>query len=306
MKPHSLSKTGLSMSQAQSISNSCNQHAQEINRKIASINNCERTIAIGGETFVETTPHPIPTDIIQLLSKKAKLHACQAFLMENIKAKDALIRSKKSESLNFNMVRPEMEDIEELSLLSYVSEDWGIEQLTIVEMNEYYEAESVAAHIGQFIHNGGKLDLLRKELSTIPSIDWIVVEKDKRTPIKINVHHTSDGLLKLHDELSKMHREAEQRVNYYKAKMKNLVTLENARISEENSKRQSAYNEQYQIARNSYTEKLNHYFAEEKKAQFDFETERNNQIKELSALRIEVDPRYQEVIDLFLVDSKEV
>jgi len=305
MKKHSLNNKGLSMSQAQSISNSCNQHAQEINRVINSINNCERIIAVDGKDYIETAGNKMPKDIIELLSKKAKLHACQAFLMENIKAKDTLIKNKRLEQFSFDMEKPEMERIEMPNLLSFVTEEWGVEQLTISELNEYYEAESVAAHIGQFIHNNGKLDLLRKELSTIPSIDWMIIEKDKRTPVRIIVHHSPADLLKLHDELSKMHREAEQRVNYYKAKIKNLVTLENARISEENSKLQSAYNEKALIARNNYTEKYNHYLDQLKKAEFDFETERNKQIKEISALRIEVDPRYQEVIDMFLIDSKE-
>jgi hypothetical protein len=39
-----LSKKGLSMSQAQTISNLCNQNAIEITREIESYNNCSKSI----------------------------------------------------------------------------------------------------------------------------------------------------------------------------------------------------------------------------------------------------------------------
>lgn len=45
MKKHSLKvNNGLSISQAQSISNLCNQRAEEINQEISSINNFSKSV----------------------------------------------------------------------------------------------------------------------------------------------------------------------------------------------------------------------------------------------------------------------
>jgi hypothetical protein len=52
---------------------------------------CLRTLVIGSDTYVETNGNPIPTNVVELLTEKARLSATQAFLMENIKAKDELI-----------------------------------------------------------------------------------------------------------------------------------------------------------------------------------------------------------------------
>jgi hypothetical protein len=48
MKKNNLSKNGLSMTQAQSISNLCNQKAIEIHNSLRGINNASKSIVIGG------------------------------------------------------------------------------------------------------------------------------------------------------------------------------------------------------------------------------------------------------------------
>ena len=87
---NSLNTTGLSLSQAQSISNLCFQRTQDISSNLSVINNAEKTLKIGNETYIETVGNKIPANVVELLLEKALLHATQAFLMENIKAKDSL------------------------------------------------------------------------------------------------------------------------------------------------------------------------------------------------------------------------
>jgi hypothetical protein len=93
-----------------------------------------------------------------------------------------------------------------MRLLDYkdeVNEEWGWQQLTSSEYNEYLEAEAFAAHYGQFIHKGGKLDRLRNELPKLKTLEWIEVEKDKKTPMNVEIHHTIDELGELHKNLSR-------------------------------------------------------------------------------------------------------
>jgi len=107
MKKHSLSTKGLSLSQAQSISNLCNQRATDIAAELNGINNVEKKLKIGEETYIETVGKPVPSNLTELLLEKAKLHATQAFLMENIKAKDSLITSIQRENYYASAPRPE-------------------------------------------------------------------------------------------------------------------------------------------------------------------------------------------------------
>ena len=220
MRKHSLSSTGLSLSQAQSISNLCFQRASDIASLISGLNNATKTLKIGNETYVETVGKKIPVNIVALLQEKALLHSCQAFLMENIKAKDELLKAKKSQAFVTSLVSPVYPELIDPTYLFIVGEDWGWEQLTVSEYNEYLEAEAYAAHIGQFIHKNSPLDNLRKELSTMKTLEWISVKDGEKTPLKVDIHHTSEQLLAVHEELAALHRKYEQRVNYFKARVR--------------------------------------------------------------------------------------
>jgi hypothetical protein len=162
------------------------------------------------------------------------------------------------------------------------------------------EAEAYASHIGQFIHKGGTLDRLRSELPKIQLLEFMEVEVGKKTPIKVNVHHKSEELLKTHEELAALHRGYEQRVNYFKSKVKNSVTKENARISKLNADAQAEVNEKNALSMHEYSKKRESWLADYKKAQLDFETVRQNKITEAVNLKIEVDARFQPVVDEFL------
>jgi hypothetical protein len=167
------------------------------------------------------------------------------------------------------------------------------------------EAEAFASHVGQFIHKGGKLDNLRSELPTLKTLEWIEVESGKKTPLKVSVHHTAEELGDLHEQLAAVHRNHEQRVNYFKAKVKNLVTTENARIAKDNAVKEASVNEVNQKVISDYSKAKEEWQASYRKASHLFEEERQNEIKKTAALRIGIDPRFQVVIDMFLKDVAE-
>jgi len=303
MKANSLSSKGLSLSQASSISNLCNQRCVEINAKLSNINNCEKSVRIDGVSHVISKGNKLPSDVVELILNKAALHACQAFLMENIKAKDSMLKDLKRQVADISSVNfPERPKVYSplLQMLTEVGEEWGWEKLSIAETNEFIEAEAKAAHVGQFIHDNSILSNLRKSLPLIPAIEWMEIETGKKSPVNINVHHTSEQLMKIHEELAKIHREAEQRVNYFKAKVKNLVTLENSRIAKINSDLQNEAakinndaNAAYETAYKAATENL-------RSIQAEFEKTRQENIKVVAAKRIEVDPRFQKTVDTLL------
>jgi len=305
MKKNSLvPNKGLSLSQAQSISNLCNQAALAIENTFKVVNNYKKTIFVSNSNKTLINDKPLPDNTVELLKRKSLLHACQAFLMENIKAKEEMFNEIRYLNADISSVEiPKTPNFVKISkdILEEVKEKWGWEQLSISETNEYLEVEAYAAHIGQFIHKYGVLDKLREELPNIPSIEWMEINKDQKTPVDIIIHHTSEELLKLHITLANEHRKYEQRVNYFKAKVKNLVTTENSRINRHNSDVQSnaeKINNDLRVEFDNASKKAN---AEINIIKNTFEQERLSKIAEIATLRINVDPRFQSIVDEFLI-----
>jgi hypothetical protein len=301
---NSLASKGLSMSQAQSISNLCNQRSKDITAQLADINNVSKELVIGSETYVETNGNPIPTNVVELLTAKARLSATQAFLMENIKAKDELITKIKYETYNYDVEPPVRPKTISETIPTEVDEDFGWDTLSTAEYNEYLEAEAYASHIGQFIHKGGKLDKLRAELPTIKTLEFMEIEVGKKTPMKVSIHHTAEQLLSVHEQLAALHRGFEQRVNYFKSKVKNATTSENARIQKERGLIQARVNNENAEAANNYKLAYDKWSGEERQAQHEFEEKRQARIQEAVNLKIEVAERFQDVVDEFLNQLK--
>jgi len=301
---NSLSSKGLSMSQAQSISNLCNQRAKEISTKLDNINNVSKKLVIGTGTYIKTQGNPIPENVVQLLQAKARLSATQAFLMENIKAKDELINEIRFEVFDYDVEEPlRPKEVSEV-LPSEVGEEFGWDQLTTAEYNEYLEAEAYASHIGQFIHKRGTLDRLRAELPNIKTLEFMEIEVGKKTPLKVTIHHTSEQLLTIHEELAALHRGYEQKVNYFKSKVKNAVTSENARVQKERGEIQARVNQQNSDLANAYKLAYEQWTADQRKAQHEFEEKRQGRIQEAVNLKINVAERFQDVVDEFLNQLK--
>jgi len=300
MRKNSLSKTGLSLSSAQSISNLCNQRALGIENELKNINSCAKIIAIDGHNYTIQQGVEVPDNIIALLLEKGKLHACQAFLMENIKAKDKmLLTAQKSKADLSIVVKPEYPEEKDVKYILSVDEEWGWCQLSKDELNEFYENEALSAHIGQFIHKGSPLEKLRTEIIKLPSIEWKEVEVGKQTPVIIKATHSSEYLQILHEELAILHRTYESKVNYFKAKVKNLVTLENGRIAKLNGDEVNRINAINKQLTSQYQEDYNNYTRECEIITATFETERADLIKSVVALRIEVPTRFQDIITKF-------
>jgi hypothetical protein len=305
MRKNSLAPKGLSLSQAQSISNLCNQRAAQIDSKLKSVNNISRVVKIDGQNYIETVAQPLPSPftVVTMLTEKAKLHATQAFLMENIRAKDELLDNIRKSTADFNQPIPDRMHIESLGHQKSVNEEWGWEQLSMAEINEFTEAEAYAAHIHQFINAKGKLTQLRNELPTIKTLEWFEISAGHKTPVEVKIHHDSDELLVLHEDLASTHRKYEQRVNYFKAKVKNLVTNENARLTKVHQDLLNEYNLKVSEENTRYEKVYTEWNKARTEAIAAHNTKVQEEIKVASTFKIQVDARFQDVIDTFLQDD---
>ena len=296
-----LASKGLSMSQAQSISNLCNQNAQEIAREIESYNNCSKMISISGQSYLMQEGIVIPENILDKLKTKGDLHATQAFLMEAIKSKESEIGRIRNLTPDIShLTQPVRVYAPDYEIEDNVEESWGWSQLTDSEYSKYLQEEALASHLGQFIHKNGKLSELRRELPNISTLEWFEVEDGKKTPVKVTKHHHPSSLMELHEEVAELHRKHEQRVNYYKAKVKNLVSDENARIQKENANKAAEFLKLEKELNQNYQLEMDAYNGEVLRLTMEFNSQRELDIKAAAALRINVDPRFQDVIDLFI------
>ena len=301
MKKNSLTSKGLSLSQAQSISNLCHQRATEIGHKTSNVNNYSKKVTVGKKVHEVVAGKPLPENVVDLLTEKAELHACQAFLMENTKAKAEMLIKLKTDRPDFSGVQvPESPKYVVAEVLPEVGEEFGWEQLTVAEYSEYLEAEAFASHIGQFIHKGSTLDSLRTELPGLPAIEWMTIKDGQKSPVEIEKHHTSEDLLELHEKLAGIHRGYEQKVNYFKAKVQNLTTAENARIANVNADAEGEAEKTNKDLRAKFELEQKEYQAKVQGIKVEFEKERQAKIKTTAALRIDVSPRFQKVVDTFL------
>ena len=306
MRKNSLTvNKGLSLSQAQSISNLCNQKAKEIDSTLNNVNNYEKSVIISfdgiSKKHVTFVGKPLPTDVVKLLTNKSELHACQAFLMENIKAKASLLDEIKKSKADISPVPvPESPKMDYVTKTPEVNEEFGWSQLSVSELSEYIEAEAYASHVGQFIHKGSQLEFLRNELPTVPPIEWMTIKDGEKTVVNIEKHHTSEQLLAVHEELAGLHRQYEQKVNYFKAKVKNLTTEENARIAKINADAQNEVEKTNKDKQMTYDTAIKSYNEKVRSIQAEFEKERQENIKEVAGMRINIDTRFQPTIDFFL------
>ncbi len=297
---NNLSTKGLSLSQAQSISNLCHQRAVEINNTLNGVNNAAKTFVHNGKDYVLEAAKPMPANAQELILERARLHATQAFLMSNIKMKDALLNELKSRRFFSAIPQPVCGEFVNAEIEREVGEAWGWKQLSTSEVNEFLEQEAYAAHIGQFIHKDSTLAILRAQLPQIKSIDFIELKVGEKTPVSVSVHHDSATLMALHESLATLHRKHEQRVNYFKAKVKNLVTAENARIAHDNGVKQAEAKKINQDMMTKHTSAMNEWSQAVQVEQSEFEKTRQDEIKATAALSIAVDARFQPVIDEFL------
>lgn len=307
VKTKFLGKNGLSLSQAQSISNMAFQRANEIGNTLHNISNHKMIwIDENGTTKITIKNSNIPSKhiIVNLLKEKSELHAAQGFLVEAIKEKKKIIEDLKHLDFVYDE-KPPVNEIKNLKLDAHiereVNEEWGFEQLTPKEFAEFIYVDSYAAHIGQFIHKNGVLDKLRKEIHNTNEISFIDLKNNEENQIVRNEFElNSNDLLEIYESLASHHRDYEKRVNYYKAKIKNLVSEKNLEVKRKNNKvfeefnkKKTEYLQQYNTLLQSYNERY-------EKARNEFLLEVDKKIKEVSNYRIVVDEKYKPVIDKYM------
>lgn len=225
-----LGPKGLSQSEANHTANIAKEVAQRISDRIASVSLFKETIVKEKTPYNFVSSEP---ELEKLCKEEGAIYALSSWLREGIKAKAALIqRVEQADSKTLGFALPERPVAPELGEIP--SPEDVLNKLTIAERAEYLKFEAVAAHIGKKVHPKGIFDQWRHAMKHTPPTYFV---KGTTSDILISVERLySQGQLDtIFFNLQKEYREAESKVNYYKAKVNNLLNEETARINGENA-----------------------------------------------------------------------
>ena len=291
-----LGPKGLSITQAQSVSNLANQKAQSIKDDLNRWQIIKNTIKIDGTVHVLNHGVELSNSAVtEMLEEVGNLHALQAFLMFNLKSRENEMEEIEGRIFEWTIIDKENKPVRPHSIprIEFPNER-TYDPLTAKERAEYLAAEAHASHVGQFIHKGEHLDLYRKNY-------YKLMDFDTRTynsvvyPVTKQEKVSKNALDALHESLSIQHREYNQRVNYFKAKVKNMLDAEIQRISVANNKIDDENHKIYEQFGNKLDVWLNKQETAKSKARSEFDAQLSSDLNAFSKLRITIPEEYKEL-----------
>jgi hypothetical protein len=228
----------VTITEAQSVSNLCNQKSLYILSKLESYNVCQKTILMSSlanstnnEEVVKIKCKKLDQfKVKEFLERLGSYAGLQAFLMEHIKLKNHLIHKVESTILHYSPMNDEIAELatQVINLerkVSNLNARAGYSKLDVIDFEdtldkavilEYLLSEAHASKIGSFIHKDSKLEKMRKELANLPTMEYEMFPDKRSAIVQIEPNYEDDVLEKLHAELSDKHRKFERKVNSFK------------------------------------------------------------------------------------------
>lgn len=282
-----LGTKGLTSAEANYTANIVKELCERINNDISSMTLFKATLKFEGKEANFQKEYKVDNLDTKCL-QEGNLYALSAWLREGIKSKDSLIKLAETDEFDFVLKKTIANNYEIKSLLS---EEQVKYNLPIDELAEYLIFEAKAAHIGKKIHPNGQFDKWFKALKNTPIVQLHPDNKDYVITLDQTVQE--EDLYKTYFQLQTEYREAEQKVNYYKSKVKTLLGEKNMEINNENKAIREAYQKEIE-ANQSYNYGVNK----------EIENKRISLIKEISELKIIIPNSLQETLDFVQKNSK--
>lgn len=250
------SKSGISSSQANHVANLIKENNKVVESELNNTAAYCEVLTKDGEKF--TLKNPTPVDLLNLSQKEGELYALSSWLREAIKAREALlIHYRQCPGTEFGeLPKPPTAQAPvkvNIAAPAKATEADILAAFSIKELAEYWSLEAKASHIGKRIHKGGVVSNIREEiLANKDSVTSFTVMDGKHYPVTFSKVYDLDYVTKAFDDLQKLHREYESKLNFYKAKIQNGMT-------ELDVKRQSEFKAAQEAANNKYNSELLEY-----------------------------------------------
>lgn len=277
-----LDKKGLTSSEASHIANFLKEQVKKIditpqNFKVS------KAVGIRGTAEMPLDSNVAIQDWKELLLKKSEYYSLSAWLKEAIKHKEWLLLDARTNYFDISTVKDLKEVPASPTKKSVGWEDFFRTELSIKEQSEYLAQESLASHVGGFIHN---FDTVRQKINTFVPTSFHALSDTETMTVMNTLLYNTEKLYKNVEELQGIHREAEKIINYWKAKHKEWV-------ADQDRAYQNALIE-YRRNVSTITSDNN---AVSQKEQSEFENKKTNKIQEIAALRIVIPVALQHILN---------
>ena len=310
-------ENGLSMSEANHQANMTKEIAEAIGRKIDGIRSVSETMSHdnGKEVPLDKNTAIDPTELLNIAQEEGKLYALSAWLREGVKAKQVLLDlirkasngSFMSDTETFPAIDAEQPIFIQPVKPAYVTEDDIFGTFTVKERAEYLTLEATAAHLGKKIHAGGIISKIRKETQEFVPVRFSALNSGtgpKDYPVQRTLLYDPTEFDKVFFALQAKHREAEQKLNGYKARIQNEITLQNAEIEKD-------YSVVYNEARLIFDKEAQEYNSKHQSVQKEqqvflgvLEARRLEKVKEVSGWKIVIPHELEDTLEFVKNFSK--
>ncbi len=285
---------GLSMSDANTVAGKAGDIADSVSRLLNQTSSYIKTTELDGKKVILVAPKKID-NLYEVSQKDGQLYGLKAYLMEAIKAKNAVIDYLKTadvkefieadEKFNDYDKEEDIYPVNETLTINNVLQTWSLE-----DRAEYYTLEAQVAHLGKKIHPNGVMDKLAQE-----SFEGIRYEREElnsgqggtKTHIaEVTSVYSPEEAQKTFYALHDLRREKEKKLNWYKARLQNELNAKQIEAEKE-----------FQTRLNDYTE------LQKKKREVDeqfrsvLQSRRLKLVKEAADLKIRLPKTLEEIYD---------
>ena len=281
-----LDTKGLTTAEANYTANIVKELCERISNDIKQLSLFKGTLNFQGKQAEYNKVHKVE-NLEEKCLEEGNLYALSAWLREAIKAKEALLKQVENDNFDISLLN----EVNYGKSTSLLTEDEVKYSLPINELAEYLAYEAKAAHIGKKVHPNGIFEQWFNEIKNTPKVQITEINKDYI--VEFDQVVDEKDLYQIYFTLQKEYREAEQKVNYYKAKVKNLLNEKNQEINQKNRALQDKLSQDLEI-QNSKNLAL----------QAEINNLRGQKLKEVSELKIIIPNELQKTLDYVQTYSK--
>jgi hypothetical protein len=281
-----LDTKGLTTAEANYTANIIKELCERISNEIKQLTLFKGTLNFQGKQTEYNKVYKVE-NLEEKCLEEGNLYALSAWLREAIKAKEALLKQVENDNFDISLLN----EVNYGKATNLLTEDEVKYSLPINELAEYLAYEAKAAHIGKKVHPNGIFEQWFNEIKNTPKVQINEINKDYI--VEFDQVVDEKDLYQTYFTLQKEYREAEQKVNYYKAKVKNLLNERNQEINQKNRALQDKLSQDLEI-QNSKNLAL----------QAEINNLRGQKLKEVSELKIIIPNELQKTLDYVQTYSK--
>lgn len=296
-------KNGISSSQANHVANLIKEKNKVVDSQLSNTGAYKEYMDKDGATFCLKNPQPV--DLLNLAQVEGNLYALSSWLREAVKARETLLKHyRECPHVVFGDLPvanvPAAPVKRQIPAPAKATDSDILENFSIKDLAEYWTLEAKAAHIGKRIHKGGIISNIREEILTNKdSVTAFTPIDGKHYPITFQKVYEIEAVSLAFDELQKVHREFEQKLNYYKARIQNGITELDAKRLSEYRAAQEAENIRYNKEATDYNDAVRKFQDSVVLKTAENEELRARKLREVSARKIAIPDELRDIYKQF-------